>query len=236
MKPDGTISLAACSGVLACSACLCLLTFTDARADNDLLGLYAGAGVGYANLNDRFAYAPAGGPMSFPSNWTSWKLLVGIRPLSWLGSELEYIDSGSDIGPRTPVAGLPDQFYGANSQVRAGTLFAVGYLPLPSWIDVFGKVGISHAWTSASFAGNFPNTYVCAQPPTCVPLGQVSVSESDHSTGFAYGGGIQFNYSQLSARLDFEGMSWKKTGGPYLYMASNPYFASFVVTWKLRPR
>jgi hypothetical protein len=59
---------------------------------------------------------------------------------------------------------------------------------------------------------------------TCVPLGQVSISESAHSTGLAYGGGVQFLFRQLSARVEYEGLNWK--------LASEPHLASFVVTWK----
>ena len=226
MRAVRIVTLPIWSCLLASSACLGLLAPTDARADNAVLGLYAGAGVGYSKTNENF-YNPNGGTTYFPSDRTGWKLLVGARPLSWLGAELEYIDSGgAHVGPSTQAGPtVPNQLYGADSHVRAGTLFTVGFLPLHlSWMDVFGKVGVSHAWTSDSYAGNFPNTYINCQT-TCVPLGQVSISESAHSTGLAYGGGVQFLFRQLSARVEYEGLNWKR--------ASEPYLASFVVTWKL---
>jgi hypothetical protein len=228
MRAVRIVTLPTRSWLLASSACLSLLASTDARADNSVLGLYVGAGAGYSNINQYFNN-PNGGPTYFPSDRTGWKLLVGVRPLSWLGSELEYMDSGgAHVGPYTDVAGgltVYNQLYGADGHFRAGTLFSVGYLPLHlSWMDVFGKVGVSHAWTSSSYAGNFPNTYINCQT-TCVPLGQVSISESAHSTGLAYGGGVQLHFGQLSARVEYEGINWKLAGDPYL--------ASFVVTWKL---
>jgi opacity protein-like surface antigen len=219
------------SWMLASSACLGLLASTDARADDDLLGLYAGAGVGYAKINQYFN-AP-GGPTYFPSEHrTGWKLLVGFRPLRWLGSELEYTDFGSaHVGPSSDGASPPNQLYGADGHVRATSLFAVGYLPLPprvSWMDVFGKVGLSYTRASDSYAGNFPNAYICS--PSCVPIGQISVDESVDHTGPAWGGGVQFHFGRLSARLEAEGLSWRHTKNPTL--TANPVLTSFVVTWK----
>ena len=213
--------------LLAYGACLSLLRSADARADDDLLGLYAGAGVGYAKTNQYFNN-PGGGPTYFSDEHrTGWKLLVGFRPLPWLGSELEYTDFGSaHVGPSSDGLSPPDQLYGAHGHAQAGSLFAVGYLPLPrrlSWMDVFGKVGLSYARASYSYAGDFPNVYInCAI--SCMPIGQVSVSESVNNTGLAYGGGVQFHFGQLSARLEYEGLNWKQAG--------NPVQTSVVVTWK----
>lgn len=214
------------SWLLAGSACLGLLASTHARANDDLLGLYAGAGVGYAKTNQYFNN-PGGTTYFSDKHRTGWKLLVGFRPLPWLGSELEYADFGSaHVGPSSDTLTPPDQLYGAHGHLRAGSLFAVGYLPLPrrfSWMDVFGKVGLSYARASDSYAGDFPNVFInCAI--SCVPVGQISVSESVHNTGLAYGGGVQFHFGQLSARLEYEGLNWK--------LAGNPVQTSFVVTWK----
>lgn len=219
------------SCLLASSACLGLLVSPGARADDDLLGLYAGAGVGYAKINQYFN-SPSG-PMYFPSEHrTGWKLLVGFRPLSWLGSELEYTDFGSaHVGAISDGLSPPDQLYGADGHVRASSLFAVGYLPLPrrlSWMDVFGKVGLSYTRASDSYAGDWPNSYICTIG--CVPVGQLSVSESVSHTGPAYGGGVQFHFGRLSARLEYEGLSWRHTKDPTL--TANPDQTSFVLTWK----
>jgi opacity protein-like surface antigen len=208
---------------VASGACLSLLIFADARADDGQLGLYVGGGVGYAKM-DQFFNDPVSPTDFSDKHRTGWKLLVGIRPLSWFGFELDYKDFGSaHAGPSSDGLSPPDQIYGADGHIRAESLFAVGYLPLHlSWIDVFGKVGLSHARASDSYAGNFPNVFInCAT--TCVPLGQVSVSESAHDTGLAYGGGVQVHYGRLATRLEYEQLNWQ--------FAGNPSMASFVVTW-----
>ena len=217
------------SRLLASSAVIGLLATASVRAEDKGLGLYAGAGVGYATINQTFEN-PMGGPTQFPSDRVGWKLLVGIRPLDWLGSELEFIDFGTaHVGPATgpgPANGLPvpNQLYGADGSARAGALFALGYLPLhKTWIDIFGKVGFAYLRTSDSYSGNFPNTYINCDT-TCMPVGQVSVTESDHSTGLAYGGGVQFHFGQLSLRLEYEAIKSD--------LAGNPDLASVGLTWK----
>jgi len=226
MRAPKILSPPAGSWLLASGACLSLLASPDVRADSALPGLYAGAGVGYAKANQYFN-SPGGTTYFSDEHRTGWKLLVGFRPLPWLGSELEYTDFGSaHVGPSSDTLSPPDQLYGAAGHLRAGSLFAVGYLPLPrrlSWMDVFGKVGLSYARASDSYAGNFPNVCIVTAI-TCVPVGQISVSESVHTAGLAYGGGVQFHFGQLSARLEYEGLNWKTAG--------NPVQTSFVLTWK----
>jgi opacity protein-like surface antigen len=212
--------------LLVSGLCMGILASADALADDGRLGLYAGGGVGYSTL-DQWADTVAG-PLHFPGDRVGWKLGIGVRPLSWLGSELEYIDFGAaHIGASTgPSYGLPapTEFYGADANARAGALFAVGYLPLAvNWMDVFGKVGYAYLRTSASAAGNFPNTYINCQV-ACMPLGQASGSVSDHSTGFAYGGGVQFHFGRLALRLEYESMNST--------LVSNPQLATIGLTWK----
>ena len=231
MRAPRIVNASARTWLLASSTFLSLLPYMDARADDDLLGLYVGAGVGYGKINQYFN--SPGGLTYFPSDHrTGWKLLVGFRPLSWLGSEFEYTDFGSaHVGPISDGASPPDQLYGADGHVRASSLFAVGYLPLPprlSWMDVFGKVGVSYTRASDSYAGDFPNSYVCAI--SCVPVGQIAVSESVSHTGPAWGGGVQFHFGRLSARFESEGWSWRHTKDPTL--TANPVQTSFLVTWK----
>lgn len=240
MRAPRIVILPAWGWLPASSACLCLLASTGARAADDLLGLYVGAGVGSAKMS-QYSLNPAG-PTDFPSDHrTGWKLLAGFRPLSWLGAELEYTDLGSaHIGASSDGASPPDQLYGADGHVRVTSLFAVGYLPLPqrlSWMDVFGKVGLSYARASDSYAGNFPNVYICSI--SCVPVGQISASESAGNTSYAYGGGVQFHLGQLSprlgqlsARLEYEDWNWKLTGKNPRLLTGNPDQMSFVLTWK----
>ena len=69
---------------------------TPALADNPL-GAYVGVGVGQSNVgsNNYYDYGYYGG---YHDHDAAWKVIAGIRPLSILGAELEYIDFGSGNG------------------------------------------------------------------------------------------------------------------------------------------
>src|ERR1700735_2039488 len=96
-----------------------------AHADDDLLGLYAGAGISRAKAEDIFH-------TNFNLSNTSWKIYAGFRPLGFpLGIDVDYMDLGN------AAAGT---FQGvAHADVKAFAAYAVGYLPIPvPNIDVYG--------------------------------------------------------------------------------------------------
>lgn len=91
-------------------------------------GLYAGAGLMRANVNDV-------GGAGFDLHNVSFKALAGAR-LSLLGAELDYYHLGSDT---RSFGNLGE----ASANARAFAAYAVGYLPIPlPFIDIFGKVGL----------------------------------------------------------------------------------------------
>src|SRR5256885_9685930 len=79
----------------------------------DPLGFYIGAGVGQAHVRselDAGALSPIfSGALSTQGTKTGWKAIVGIRPLSIIGAEAEYLDFGSATGsasiPATVTSG-----------------------------------------------------------------------------------------------------------------------------------
>jgi len=168
--------------------CAGFVTSPLALADGNKLRFYVGAGVGQSNIDQNF-YQPDGILTTFPKDRLGWKLFLGIRPLSWLGSELEYIDFGdAHLGhmiQEAPGSITPlNELYGADTTATAGALFAVGHLPFkPLGLDPFAKVGYAYVHTSDSYAGNYPNVVTC---PTaaCMPIGPVSVSEKPARVGF----------------------------------------------------
>ncbi len=149
MKRTSGILLA----ILAVGACS---ASTAALADNPA-GFYLGAGVGYSTVrSDDPAY---GYPGYFNDHETAWKVIAGVRPIPFVGAELEYIDFGQPGSHR----GYYDvNYYGYDSHPRAGMAFVVGYLPLPvPFFDIYGKAGIAHLETDVT-------TYVT---PYCAPGG-----------------------------------------------------------------
>ncbi len=134
---------------------------TSVLADNPL-GAYIGAGAGVSNVgNDNYSnnYGYNG---NFGNNLV-WKVMAGIRPISIVGAELEYIDFGSNNGHDGYYGNY--YFFGPNSHPKATVLYGVGYLPLPlPFLDVYGKLGAARLQTDITSFSYPPGYGTCAQP------------------------------------------------------------------------
>jgi Outer membrane protein beta-barrel domain len=190
------------------------------------LGFYVGGSIGESTLDQGFYDAGADAVRDFDKNRLGWKVLVGIRPIAYLGAEAEYIDFGNaNLGPSLldPASGTSGgQFFGAHGTTSAGALFAVGYLPLPPWLDVFGKVGFARLQTRYRYAGDYPDSDIC-NASGCTPVGGIYFAQDTDDTNFAYGGGVQFHLGpSFATRVEFE-----RVDG----LASDPYLVSVGLTW-----
>ncbi len=173
--------------LLALAAPLALAAAAAAHADNGLL--YVGAGLSRDSVD---GITNNGFSLSDLDN-TSWKALIGVRPVSYFGIEADYLD----LGGQTTV--LPTET--VHTSYRAFTGYAVGYLPIPvPFLDVFGKAGLTR-WTSSGNSSFFG-------PP---PPGLFSLS--DNGTEFAWGVGAQAHLGNLAARLEYEGFNLPNTNG-----------------------
>ncbi len=174
--------------------------------DSNLLGGYIGASVGASHIDQGFLdqglfEEGIDDFRSFEDSRFGWKVLMGLRPLAWFGAEGEYIDFGDTNLGASPIAGPSGaEFYGAHASATAGAGFAVGYLPLSSALDFFGKIGFARLQTRFSYAGDYPTG--CGG--SCVTLHQVLVSQDSTDTEFAYGAGAQFHFGAFAARLEYE--------------------------------
>jgi hypothetical protein len=186
------------------------LCSTGARAsDLNLFGLYVGASAGPASGT----YTASGGSQEHD---TGWKVMAGVRPLPFLGGEVEYTDFGSAAASwHTAV----QQFTGTGRATADG-LFAVGYLPIPVIkLDAFAKVGVERVHTTADGQLTCYGVYA-----TCVagPPPQVHVSGSESDA--AYGGGVQLRLRSLALRAEYERASTS---------FGHPGLLSFGMTWTL---
>jgi opacity protein-like surface antigen len=109
-----------------------------AHAD-ELLGLYAGAGITRAKMEDIFH-------TDFNLSNTSWKVYAGLRPIGFpLGVDVNYLDLGS--------ADANTYLGSAHAHSKAFAAYAVGYLPIPvPDIDVYAKAGLAR-WQFDGHAG-----------------------------------------------------------------------------------
>jgi opacity protein-like surface antigen len=182
------------------------------------LGVYIGAGLGRATLNDAQFDQYGDFFHHFDGQPLGWNAVVGIRPIPFLGAEAEYIDFGSThagAGPAYLANGYSQQFLGGDVHDRAAAVFAVGYLPVPiPWIEPFGKLGFGQVWQHSSFGGNYNQQ-------------QIYGSETTHPSGAAYGGGLQFHFQQLAVRAQYERISGNRSFGGW----DNPSLLSVGVNW-----
>jgi hypothetical protein len=210
----------------SCVLASCLLSpavlAQDELFGGNPLGFYVGAGIGGATVHQGFYDLGSGTFRSFSDNQRfSWKVMMGIRPITWLGAELEYLDLGSaNLGPSYFVPGdsSAGEFLGASSAARAGAGFAVGYLPLPvSGMDLFGKLGVARLQMPYRYADAVPPSCSGTAPPpvTCPSSSQLFVSHHDVDTGAGYGGGAQYRFNAFAIRAEFERIS-TSIGDPHV--------------------
>jgi hypothetical protein len=169
---------------------------TAALAENPA-GFYVGAGAGYSTIrSDDSAY---GLPGYYNDHQTAWKIMAGVRPISIVGAEFEYIDFGQ---PGSHYGYHSYDYYGFDSHPRATALFGVGYLPLPvPFFDVYGKAGVARLQMDVPTA----TSVVCpVSAPNCAPIFS---RQSQTDNKFAYGVGVQSKFWGVSFRAEYERIS-----------------------------
>jgi hypothetical protein len=186
MRPGNLLAILAAGACMACA---------PAMAENPV-GFYLGAGVGYSTIrSDDPAY---GYPAYYNDHQTAWKAIAGVRPISVLGAEIEYIDFGQ---PGHDYGSSGYDQYGLDSHPRAGVLFGVGYLPIPiPFVDIYGKAGVARLKMDVT-------TY---DPPTCSNghnCQQTYTRNEQTDTKFAYGVGLQSKWWGVAFRAEYERIS-----------------------------
>lgn len=180
------------------------LSMAPTFAQADPFGLYAGLGVGRGTLGNSFQVVDPFDSTPFAQSELGWKVLMGARPIPWVGAELEFLDFGTSragTGPALIVRGKNNgQFLGGSAAERAGALFAVGYLPLPpGWPEFFGKVGFARLLGRYSYLGDENVT-----GPTGTTYQSVYTAQTANSRGLAFGAGVQTHIGGVGLRAEYE--------------------------------
>ncbi len=191
------------------------------------LGFYVGGEIGTAK-SDNFVQSPVW-TYHVDESTTGWGVFAGIRPLKFLGAEVNYIDFGT--AKKDNISdGAGNITYQASATNDAITGYIVGYLPLlQSHWDVFAKAGYASLNTKTNSNGNYPNVYVCSGGlgPNCqlfglTPIGMASHSTSDHQNAFAYGFGTQYQFGSVGVRVEYQKIDVSQ---------AKPNMISVGVTW-----
>jgi hypothetical protein len=170
-----------------------LMGAAAARAD-DLIGLYVGGSVGVARVEaspgslvnaDGESLVGAG---DFAANHSAFKIMAGVRPISLLGGEIEYIDFGNASGN---LGSVP-----ANVDLKGAAAFAVAYLPVPI-VDISVKVGLARLQNTLSGSGRFAEPMSSAETTSLFRLDRTN-------TNFAIGGAVQYTIGSLGIRAEYE--------------------------------
>jgi hypothetical protein len=144
-------------------------------------------------------------------NDTGWKIMLGVRPISLIGAELEYVDFGHPTLSYTPVGvGLGWQ---ADLRATARSAFGVLYAPIPvPAFDLYGKVGMSSLHSTVNATGSWG----CFPPAECVAVNQTAAFHLDRTdTDLAYGAGLQVKLAGFAIRAEYERIR-ESTGDPSL--------------------
>jgi opacity protein-like surface antigen len=178
---------------------LFLLLSANAAGAADLLGLYAGGAVGQADVNSQQSFNSM--LLDFDVHHNAWKVMLGVRPVSLVGAEIEYVDFGQPH--RANAIGI------TSVNDKAAALYGLLYLPLPvPYFDVFGKVGLARLEND-----------VTAHLPLACPVGFPSCGLfqlNRTNTQLAYGGGAQIKIKSLSVRVEYERIQ-ASDGNPELF-------------------
>jgi hypothetical protein len=184
----------------------------------DPLGLYVGAAAGRATIRAdgmQFVANLAGETLSdsvsISKNDTGWKVMLGVRPISLIGAELEYIDFGH---PTTSYSAVYSggASYRADLRATAPSAFGVLYAPIPvPAFDLYGKVGVSSLHSTVNATGGL----FCIFPNYCPAVSATDLHRDQTETRLAYGAGVQVKLARFGIRAEYERIS-ANTGDPSL--------------------
>ena len=201
-------SVLALSALIVCS----LGAAAVARAD-DPLGLYVGAAYGQAHIRVQPGEAIPGStsPLAgLDMTHTAFKAIVGIRPLSFIGAEVSYMDFGQVSALNGQAVAIGSATLAAVSSERASqrgeSAFALLYLPVPV-IDVYAKAGLARMTThyNVTYTGFIPGVGTCQiGQPNCGVVGTATASRDTTDTAFAYGAGLQWKLGSWAIRGEYE--------------------------------
>lgn len=176
-----------------------------AHAD-DPLGLYIGASYGQAHIRVQpGAIIPGSGnpPPGLDMTHSAFKGIIGIRPISFLGAEVSYMDFGTIstvVGQVLPQS-LAIAVNTEQASQKGETAFALLYLPVPV-VDVYVKGGVSRITTDFSAAYTTNIGGICGLPCSTIRSGSAMHDTTD--TAFAYGAGLQWKLGHWAVRGEYE--------------------------------
>ena len=178
-----TQELRSCSLALSAIACvlaLAALPLRPAHADEDPIGLYLGGGVGESHIQATLPGSDFDG--TFGQDHFAFKAILGVRPISLLGAELQYIDLGQSDDNEAAFSAVGIRMHG---EAAYGML----YLPVVPIVDVYLKAGVSRLQSSVTNGFTVPAS------------GNFVYDRSNNSA--TEGLGVQYKMGAIAIRGDY---------------------------------
>ena len=185
----------------------------------DLLGAYVGAAVGQGRVDTgELTVATSGGSASagsFTENHSAFRIMAGVRPITFIGAEVEYLDLGHP--GKSFSSGV---IASADVKMNGAAAFAMLYLlPVPV-LDVYVKAGLARLQASSTVTAVLPGVGTCAiGSPNCAVFTQ---RNSATNTGAAGGVGVQLKVGAWAMQAEYERFS---------ALGGTPGLASVGVRW-----
>jgi opacity protein-like surface antigen len=176
--------------VVALMVALMAICFSAVSRSDNPLNVYVGGAVGWSNVQltsdnnvNTFLYD------GFHQTEAGWKALVGMRPIPLIGAELQYVDFGT-----------PSDNNGNDVHQQAAAVYGLLYAPVPvPLFDVYAKAGLAWLRTNAD-----TRIFATGGPCQDAPCGTFPFSFSRNDADFAFGAGVQFKFSKLAIRGEYE--------------------------------
>lgn len=197
---------------LLVSASLVLLAQPSGNAfAEDLLGLYVGGAFGQSHVETTVSQVlgditPTSQTESIDKTHAAFKAILGARPISLVGAEIEYMNFGEASGS---LFGNP-----ADISMKGEAAFGVLYLPVPI-VDLFLKAGLARLESTV-------NGGICSPCACDFQLCRSSFRLNRSNVSGAGGVGIQYRFGSWGVRAEYE--RFNAAGG-------NPSLLSAGVTW-----
>jgi opacity protein-like surface antigen len=201
-------------------ALVLLLAASPAAHALDLLGAYVGAGIGQARIDTGSLSVDtligSESVSSFTQNHSAYKLMLGVRPISPIGAEVDYLNFGhpSTAYSQSGVVGSADV------NLSGAAAFGVVYLlPVPL-LDLYVKAGVAHLQASWNVSATAPGIGTCTtNNPTCASF---SGHGSATNTSWAGGAGVQVKIGPWAVRAEYERFN---------VLGGNPGLTTLGATW-----
>jgi Outer membrane protein beta-barrel domain len=193
-------------------ASLVLLAQPSGKAvADDLAGLYVGGAVGQSRVEatDSQVFTDIGSATyteDINQRHFAFKVMLGARPISLLGAEIDCIDFGK---PNASLFGNP-----ADASIKGAAAFGVLYLPVPI-VDIYVKAGVARLESTI-------NGSICSPCACDFQICRSFFELNRTNTSGAGGVGAQYKFGAWAVRAEYERFS--AAGG-------NPSLLSAGITW-----